>query len=75
MRCELRLIVGKVLIFFIVKLNNNSIRPTKSAQFESFTLIKTLIKSINSQHSINCFSVSQGNDMNSILCFPRFWQT
>ena len=43
-RCELCLIVDKVLIFFIVQLNNNSVSPTKSVQFEDFTLIKTLIK-------------------------------
>ena len=36
--------IGKVLIFFIVQYNNNSISSTKSAQFESITLIKTLIK-------------------------------
>ena len=36
--------VGKILIFFIVQYNNNSISSTKSAQFESITLIKTLIK-------------------------------
>ena len=51
--------IGKVLIFFIVQYNNNSISSTKSAQFESITLIKTLIKNINSQHPITqSFTVS-----------------
>ena len=35
---------GKVLIFFIVHYNNNSISFTRSAQFEDITLIKKLIK-------------------------------
>ena len=62
-------IIGKVLIFFIIQLNNNSISPTKSTQFEGFTLIKMLIKNKNSQHLINYFYVSQGNDLNSLFCF------
>ena len=44
MRWELCLILDKVLIFFIVQLNNKSVSPTKIVQFEGFTLIKTLIK-------------------------------
>ena len=56
MRYELSLLlVGKVLTFFIVQLNNNSISSTKSAQFEGVTLFKMLIKNINSQHPINYF--------------------
>ena len=31
-------------MLFIIQFNNNSISPTKSAQWEGFTLIKTLIK-------------------------------
>ena len=65
--------VDKVLIFFIVKLNKNSISPTISAQLEGIFLIKTLIKNVNSQHPINCFYVSQRNDLKSILCFSCFW--
>ena len=49
--------------------------PTKSAQFVGIILIKTLIKNINSQHPINYFYMSQGNDLDSILCFPCFWKT
>ena len=52
MRCELCLIVGKVLIFFIVQLNNKSISPTECAQFEDITSIKTLIKNNHSTQSI-----------------------
>ena len=44
MRCELCLRVNKVLIFLIVQLNSNSVIPTKSVQFEGFTLIKILMK-------------------------------
>ena len=62
-------IIGKVLILFIIQLNNNSISPTKSTQFEGFTLIKMLIKNKNSQHPISYFYVSQGNDLNSLFCF------
>ena len=49
MRCELCLIVGKVLIFFIVQLNSNSM----SAQFVGISLIKMLIKYKNTEHPIN----------------------
>ena len=42
MRYALCLGVGKVLIFVIVKINNNSISPTKNAKFEGITLIKML---------------------------------
>ena len=66
-KCVLCLKVGKVLIFFIVKLNNNSISPTKSAQFECITLIKILIKNVNSQHPFNYFKVPHGNDLNCSL--------
>ena len=55
MRWELCFTVGKVLILFIAEINNNSISPTKIAQFEGITLIKTLIKNISSQHPINYF--------------------
>ena len=75
MRCELCLIVGKVLIFFKVQLNNSLIIPIKSAQCEGITLIKTLIKNITLQLPINYFEVSKGNDLNSVLRFPCFWQT
>ena len=52
---NLCLIIDRVLIFFIVQRNNNSISPTKSGQFEGFSLIMTLIKNKNSQHPINYF--------------------
>ena len=55
MRCELYLIIRKVVVFIIVQLNSNSISSTKSAQFEGITLINTLIKNINSQHPIYYF--------------------
>ena len=54
-KCVFCLDVGKVLIFFILKLNNNSISPTKCPQFVCITLIKTSIKNVNSQHPINYF--------------------
>ena len=57
MKRVLCLEVGNVLIFFIVKFDNDSISLTKSAQFEGITLIKTLIKNSNSWHPINCFQV------------------
>ena len=55
MRCVLCLEVGKDLISFIVKFNNNSISPTKNDHFKGITLIKMLIKNMNSQHPINYF--------------------
>ena len=53
MRGVLCLEVGKVLISFIVKLNNNLISPIKSAQFEGITFRKIFIlkDNINSSNS------------------------
>ena len=55
MKLVLCLEVGKALTFFIVKpiILNNYISPNKSAQFENITLIKMLIKNVNSHHPIN----------------------
>ena len=64
--------VCKVLIFFIVKLNNNSISSTKSAQFGSITLIKMLIKNVNSQHPLNYY---QGSTIgvHRVWTYPSFY--
>ena len=51
--------IGKVLIFFIVQYNNNSISSTKRAQFEGITLIKMPIK-FTAPNQLATFNMSQG---------------